>query len=118
MFIIIFFNIVVSTFFEGFNILLINFFLNLFVFEVDAFLQHWWRHDPAIHVLHHRPPLFMEEGRPTQIGYADMPVYRPDPPHRQMVRKYRRIRESVSKRLGFGAQAARASKRLSVGPGH
>lgn len=84
-----------------------------YVFEVDAFLQHWWRHDPKIHVLHHRPPLFMEEGRPSQIGYEDTPVYRPNWVHHRIMRKCNRIRDSLFKRLRFGTYYNRARGRLA-----
>lgn len=85
-----------------------------FIFEVDAFLQHWWRHDPVVHILHHRPPLFKEEGRDSLIGYTDTPIYPSNPVQHRIARKWNRFRDSLYKRLRFSSYLAHARRHHSV----
>lgn len=87
-----------------------------YIFEVDAFLQHWWRHDKDVHILHHRPPLFEEEGRPSQIGYDTKPQYRPDRWMHRVTRVSNRIRDSFAKRIRFRTHAERVRTRFSAEP--
>lgn len=81
--------------------------------EVDKYMHHWWRHDPDFHALVHWPPLFEQEGRPSQIGgYDEEPLYDSNPPHQVVVRRLRRLLESVRKRALFRHRVARIRKRL------
>ena len=82
-------------------------------FEVDCFLQHWWRHDPDIHILHHHPPLFKEMGRPSEIDYATTPRYPSNPLHHLMMRRVHRIGDSMKKRWLFMRYASCIRERFA-----
>jgi len=80
--------------------------------EIDLYLHHWWRHDRHYHPLHHTPPLFEEDGRPTQIGYDDTPRYAGSGLHHRAARRFHRIRDSLMKRVMFNGYIRRAKQRL------
>lgn len=83
-----------------------------YLFEVDLFLQHWWRHYPNIHVLHHSPPLFREVGRPSQINHEPQPRYSSSTLLQQFSRRRNRVLESFQKRWHFGAYSSAVRKRF------
>ena len=87
-----------------------------FLFELDLFLQHWWRHDPAIKILHHSPPLFKEEGRPSHMDYEANPLYETNTVLHRLTRRFHRVADSVQKRMRFGAYATRIQQQLSSQP--
>jgi GR25 family glycosyltransferase involved in LPS biosynthesis len=70
-----------------------------YIFEVDSMLHHWWLH--SCHVLHLDPPLFAEEGRPSNIGYTHIKSWPRDHIGHKLTRKWRRIRTSYIKRIHF-----------------
>lgn len=66
-------------------------------FEVDTFLQHWWRHRTRL--VHHIPSLFTEDGGASQIGYHDMPSWVNDRVWHECSRRFWRVLDSLKKRL-------------------
>ena len=86
-----------------------------YLFEVDLFLQHWWRHDPHIDILHLEPALFQEEGRPSLIGYEDSPRYESSNLRHRIARQMNRWTDSLEKRIRFRGYASRARRRLAGG---
>ena len=81
--------------------------------EVDKFMHHWWNHDPDIHVLINWPALFREEGRSSQIGREGGPVYKRNPLHHILMRRFHRVRGSLLKRLFFKSRVARVRERMA-----
>lgn len=66
-------------------------------FEVDTFLQHWWRH--KVRLVHHIPSLFEEDGGESQIGYHDTPEWANDRIWHDCARRFWRAQDSLKKRL-------------------
>ena len=83
-------------------------------YEVDLFLQHWWRHDPEISILHHQPALFQEEGRPSQIRSAATPGFESNPLHHRFMRRFHRLSDSLRKRILFRGHVSRNRARFST----
>lgn len=70
-----------------------------FEYEVDILIHHWWMH--KCQMLHLMPPLFIEDGRASTIGYSNVPRWRTDTWRLQIVRRINRLFDSIRKRVFF-----------------
>jgi glycosyl transferase family 25 len=73
-----------------------------FCFEVDTFLQHWWRHHAQ--VVHHIPSLFEEDGGDSQIGYHETSTWENDRIWHGGARRVWRALDSLKKRRRLKSQ--------------
>ena len=84
---------------------------NRYRLNVDVFLHKWWRHQRVVLCLD--PPLFAPDGRDSLIGYDHREQWARDGWHHKMARLVQRWRDTIAKRMCFGAYVRKVRGRFN-----